>query len=211
MFLQADRVEAMVLAAGGNWLQINAAGINRETRALPPADDFLNYLIDLQTRSFELDPARDLLDTLITDFCRWYQEYLGVQPLLEPALRQMILPPPAPADALLNICFHLRQAGKISVSLEDLKHYTKDGNVDDRKIQAAGMVYSKVHDAVYMSRGKVTSALLRDRLPTIDFSGATRDLVSRKLCVPGVATPYGWLVQRVYWEERLALWQKQES
>ncbi len=209
MFLQADRVEATALVAGGNWLQVKAGAINRETRPLPPADDLLNYLIDLQLRSFELDPGCDLLETLIADFCKWYQGYLGPQELLEPAMRQMLCAPPQPADALLDICFYLKQAGKITISLDDLKHFLKNGAVDDRRVQFAGIVYSKVHSAVYVSRGKVVASLLRDRLPTVDFVHATRDLAQRRLNVPEMNTPYGWLIQKEYWDERLALWQKE--
>jgi hypothetical protein len=168
----------------------------------------LNYLVDLQKRQYGLDPKLDLLDALIPDFCHWYEGYLGPQPLLEPAMREMFTGSPLPGDALLDIGFYLRGAGKLTVSMEDLSNFMKNDQVDDRRVQFAGVVYSEDHDAVYLSRGKLATALLKERLPTLDFGLATRDFALRKLCVSGLSTPYGWLIRRDYWDARSTKWQE---
>jgi hypothetical protein len=206
--LQAERSEATALACGGNWLRIYAPNLRSDSANLPPIDDFVNYLIDLQSRQYNL-PGGDLLETVIEDLAAWYQRYLGGQEELLPALKAMILPPLLPGDGIIELACWLHQSGRLAVSPDDLSEKIENGTISDAYFkERTAIVYGAKEKAVYVSRSVMAKALMRDKLPTPDFTRVTDDLATRHLLVDLCNTPDGWVLKRDHWDARVAAWKR---
>ena len=179
---------------------------------LPPVDDMVNYLIDLQSRQYNL-PGSELFDSLLEDLAAWYQRYLGGQEGLLSALHEMILPPLLPGDGLIELICWLHQAGRLSISTKELStqldgRTIKERTQSSRFHQLSVVLYGTKEQAVYISRSTLITTLARDKLPTPDFARVTDDLSSRHLLLSDYNTPDGWVIKRSHWDERVAVWRK---
>ena len=203
---------ATALACGGPWLRIYAPNLRSDNENLPPADDLVNYLIDLQSRQYNL-PGGDLLDSLLEDMAAWYQRYLGEQEELLPALRAMILPPLLPGDGLIELVCWLHQAGRVDIGHDELSTRIENGTIAVRSSRGCMnnrdvVMYGTAEQAVYISRSVLSVVMTRDKLPAPDFARITDDLASRNLLVPGYNTPDGWVIKREHWDSRVAVWKQ---
>jgi len=206
--LQAERSEATALACGGSWLRIYAPHLRSEHKPLPPVDDMVNYLIDLQARHYEL-PDDDLFEAVLRDIASWYHVYLGNQEELLPALKTTILPPLLPGDGIIELVCWLHQAGRLEVSRDELSTRVVDGTVYDRyHKKKTAVIYGTPEQAVYVSRSVLSSVLQIDKLPLPDFSRATDDFASRHLLLDIYNSPDGWLLRRDHWDARVAAWKQ---
>ena len=208
--LQAERSESTALACGGPWLRIYAPNLRSDSHNLPPADDMVNYLIDLQSRQYSL-PGGNLLDSLLEDMAAWYQRYLGSQEELLPALRTMILPPLLPGDGLIELVCWLHQSGRVDIGHAELSTRIENGTIATRSSRGCMnnrdvVMYGTAEKAVYISRSVLSVVMTRDKLPAPDFARITDDLASRQLLIPGYNTPDGWVIKREHWDSRVAVW-----
>ena len=210
--LQAERSESTALACGGPWIRIYCPNLRSNIDNLPPVDDMVNYLIDLQSRQYNL-PGSELFDSLLEDLAAWYQRYLGGQEGLLSALHEMILPPLLPGDGLIELICWLHQAGRLSISTKELStqldgRTIKERTQSSRFHQLSVVLYGTKEQAVYISRSTLITTLARDKLPTPDFARVTDDLSSRHLLLSDYNTPDGWVIKRSHWDERVAVWRK---
>jgi len=210
--LQAERSESTALACGGPWLRIYAPNLRSDSNNLPPIDDMFNYLIDLQSRQYNL-PGGDLLDSLLEDMAAWYQKYLGGQEDMLAALKAMVLPPLLPGDGLVELICWLHQSGRIDVSRAELSTQVVGGTVVEcvnrgRSIVRTAIIYGTAEKAVYISRSVLGTVLARDKLAQPDFTRITDDLANRRLLFTNYNTPDGWVIQRSHWDERVSAWKR---
>jgi hypothetical protein len=210
--LQAERSESTALACGGPWLRIYAPNLRSDSNNLPPVDDMFNYLIDLQSRQYNL-PAGDLMDALLEDMAAWYQKYLGGQEGLLAALKTMVLSPLLPGDGLIELVCWLHQSGRIDVHRAELSTQVVGGTVTEcaRRGQTnvrTAIVYGTAEKAVYVSRSVLGTVLARDKLSQPDFARITDDLANRRLLVDGYNTPDGWVIQRSHWDACVSNWKR---
>lgn len=197
-FTHADRNEAAVLAIGGNWIRIYTPSLRFEEQLLPPADDLVNYLIDLQRRQFNLPTTETLFESVLEDLAAWYHRYLSnTQEELLKNLHKICAPPATPAEALLETVWWLRQSGKLSTSTIPLEKLVKDGVVTEPRSGAwRTIVRSRKLNAIYVSRSCLMHTLKQEGLPIPDFGPVTLSLAQGHYLDSSLATPDGWLLKQ---------------
>ena len=193
----ANQAEAAALATNGRWIRIFAPQLHLDQYPLPPFDDFLFYLLQLQKDKFSLPESPSTVEAVLASFCKWYGVYLKLDQAetYKQALK-MLVPPTNPGDALLDLYFTLAHAGRLAVL-----HGKAATHESTRRVGV------ELYDNEAFLRAHPLRLICdTDCLPTIDGAAATRDFASRGLSVGTQLEHDGWKISREYWEQQATAW-----
>lgn len=188
------------------WLVLWGPQLRQDSNPLPPVDDLIWYLADLQSRQYRLPGLKGLPHELIEDFCGWYERYLDRDQTetRQQALRALRLPG-SPGQELLKLAAVLVQGSLICTNHGVIEGYYRSGG--SRRLVSAsrdvGVTIDEANSRVFISRRPVMLAANRRNLPMPDLDAATSDLVARKALLANPLEVEGWVVSLEAWNEAL--------
>lgn len=206
VFLTVSSVEAAAFRTGGHWLGVEAPELRRDVLdPLPPFDDVLFYLADLQKREFKL-PELPPFEAVFTDWVTWYHRYacLDKDKLFEQA-RKCLMPQLPPAEALIELCGVLREEDRLKMEYTAFTDMLRNGQnpwKDD-----AGILVDQTDRRVFVSRPALRKALAQAKLPMSEFGPATEDLIQRQLMIFPSLPVEGWIIPLTFFDDTIRAWQ----
>ena len=205
VFLLAETIEATAFNASGNFITVCSPALSRDERSLPPFDDIVLYLADLQKREYSLPTQLFLVDAVVEDLCAWYGRYLRLDAsqLLE-SIKRVITVGVNPSDAMLELVFRFHSYGDLK-----LVHQLFVANLKGYGVMASvkgSVLIDDEHGQVFIPRGLVVLISHNRRLPALDINRIHADLSRRNLLMETSHPVEGWIVPKAHWEEQAVKW-----
>jgi hypothetical protein len=197
-FLMAEADEAAALCTGRAWTVLEASEIVAPD-LLPPFDDVIWYLCDLQRRDWWLPETGGLPESLVRDLCTWYDDNVQSEGHIRLAGPEARLYTAKPVDAMIELFYWLYGRGLVKLEYEAFASSLRTGSPPQGKAQAlmdldAGLVF--------VDRRGLEAAVRKAKLPPLDVEGVTHALLAQGLLEePGLAE--GWILPKDFWEARL--------
>lgn len=199
----AEPIEASALTCSHPWIMVLAPRLRQDRETLPPFDDFLFYLMDLQSRKFALPECVYIVDAVLEDFCKWYSKHLGInQDATFIEARQMLSVPMWPGRNLVDLCCSLKRDGFIDVEIT-AKAWEETAIRNER----VAVLIDPISNRVFVSRPYLTQALRRAKLPLPVLGEITRDLLDRKILIESRSGIDGWILPKDFWDAQVSSWQ----
>lgn len=205
--LSTGALEVAALAVGGRWWTIWAPENRPEANPLPPFDDVLLYLADLQTRNYELPGEACLPHAVAEDLSAWYARYLGLdaaETLAE--VKKVFAGPALPGDAIVGLYCHLHRAGFIEVDHQPFSAAVRAMGI--REHVKKGIIIDDVQNNVYLSRKELMVAVAKAHLPLPEVGAVSDDLIRRKLLIEKDLPLEGWIVPKDCWDRTALAWRQ---
>lgn len=197
VYLRTDEAEyASLRVSDAKWIAIYEPSVRQENNPLPPADDFIWYLADLQRRQYALPGVKSTCHELVEDFCRWYEGYLDRDQsgTAQQAL-QILRLPATPGEDLLKLIVLYVRAGLTGVAYESL-----DSSRARLTQRGVGITVDEVAGKVFIAHGAIMTIAGSNRLPMPDLIAASQDLRARNAALEGPKAPEGWTVSLEAWK-----------
>ncbi len=206
VFLTVTPLEAAALRTGGNWLCVEAPEVRQDLEQLPPFDDVLMYLVDLQRRKFQL-PELPLFEAVMQDWVGWYKRYacLDESEDLAQKVRRCLTPQQMPSEVLVELCGMLHSENRLKLEYTNFIDGLRAGTVPSG--DRVGIWIDSTDRRVFLSRPALRKALSTARLPQSELGAATEDLVRRQLMVIPNLPVEGWILPLSFFEETIRAWQ----
>jgi len=205
LFMTVEEYEAIALACGAPWVLIYGARMATTMDRLPPMDDILLYLVDLQNRNFDLPKKDTVIESVLRDMCAWYQDYVDEDTSRYTGAARVLRPSILPGDAVIELFCHFLQRQLTTHSYEPFMGDIRLGKAP--RTDKYGVLIDMDAKRVLLSRVMLRSAAERARLPSPDLVRISDDLVKRGLITNMEAPVDGWIVPLDFWERRVAAWQ----
>ena len=204
IYVTASEEEAAALITGRTWIAIDAPHSPREDEELPPFDDTLLYLLDLQKRDYDVPKRAYLIESVIVDYCAWYARYLQKdQKDLYKLLAKMVSKPAHPGDGFIKLVIHAYNARRIELDhVHFMTRLQKHGRLNASEF---GILIDEKADKVYISEPAVEAALRKKGLPTPDYAEVAKNLYKRNLMLR-LDNPHGWVIEKSYWDDMVKGW-----
>lgn len=192
--------------SGARWLALQGTPLRQENNPLPPVDDFIWYLADLQRRQYELPGTSELPQRLIEDFCAWYERYLDrdQRETCQQALAALQMGG-RPGLELLRLAALMVRRGFIFSHFDPLEATRVERGI--KRLKAAsrmtGVVIDVPQERVFVSHQAIMGTAGRIRVPMPDFDAATRDLASHGQLLENTLGTEGWMVSLAVWNEAI--------
>ena len=207
VFLMTETLEAAAFNSSGTFITVCSPALSRDARALPPFDDTLVYMADLQRRNYELPPQFFLVDGIVEDLCAWHGRYfrLDHEQLLA-AVKRVVSVAANSSDALMDLVFRFHSYGDLKLDhklfLANLQNY---GAMPGTK----GSVFiDDEYNQVFIPRGLVVDISHARHLPTLDVKRIQSDFNRRNLLFESSNTVEGWIIPKAFWEEQAVKWRQ---
>ena len=202
--LTATPEEAAALSVSTTWTIVHAPALHRGVSNLPPFDDVMFYLADLQSRHFELPDNPQTIYAVVDDICQWYERYVGIpqHDTLKEA-RRMLRINFYPGDALVDLCSWLHRMDVLPIE------HTPLSSLDPVSLGTCknkGIVSDDEKEHILVLRQALIRGVNKLKLPMPDINAATQDLALRKLLVEHVIADDGWIFTKAYWDTRVRNW-----
>lgn len=194
MFISLTAPEASTLQVSAYpWITLTNTSIRQDSNPLPPIDDFVWYLADLQKRDFELPKARHDVFAILEDMCKWYERYVDRdQSETFTQASQMLRVSDTAGLELIKLTHDLIRTGFVRVAHESIS--------DAMMSNGTSVAIDNEANRVFIPRWGLTHAISHMRIPLPDFHAAAQDLVERRMLFD---TPYGvegWLIGLDQWD-----------
>lgn len=205
VMLLTDMPSALKLAAGSPWTIIHAPNGRTDSYILPPFDDVLRYLMDLQTRGYELDENIPLPLAVLRDMKKWYFEYCGAseedESIYQEAESTLIIP--SPGEALLGLTWYLIGHDVIPQKFKQFG----DMLGQDRPFTAHEVCIDPNSNVVFIPKSELSIGCKITRVK-LDGIAATDDLIKSDRILYKNNLETGWIVSKKYWDESVEKWEK---
>lgn len=204
VILAVEPSEAAALATGGNWIFVHAPKMPDED-VIPPFDDFLLYLMDLQKRDYDLPGGDCTVGLVLDDFAAWYSTTMGFPKAeLDNNLKGMLRLPLHAGDQMLALAFSLHREDLLPAEHQPfVESLEKHGTIGASRF---GILIDDERDKVFISLPTMKKVIDRARYPMPDFAEVSRDLAARGLLLETDYPGDGWVVDKSYWEAQVRGW-----
>lgn len=203
--VSAEEYRALRVSSS-RWIALQGTPLRQENNPLPPVDDFIWYLADLQRRQYELPGTGELSGRLIEDFCAWYERYLdrdqretcqqavaAIQTSDRPGLDLLRLAATMVRQGLVFSHFDPLEATQVKYGIKRLKVASR----------MTGVVIDLPQERVFVSHQAIMGTAGRIRVPMPDFDAATRDLASHGSLLENNLGTQGWMVPLGVWNDAI--------
>jgi hypothetical protein len=195
-FLSTSRLAAASLCTKHDGIILRDAAL-KDGEEMPPFDDVLWYLADLQKRGFQL-PEGSGLAGLLRDLCQFMCHYLPSFDTSHAAIATgQIRVCQKAGDSLIELLALLCLSAQLEVEYVDLQPCL-DQACPPKAGKKAICVDSE-NSRVYLSRGAIGRACDRAGIPRPELHKAEKELSGRKLLLPNPLSD-GILISTELWE-----------
>ncbi len=178
------------------WLTINATELRRDKNPLPPVDDIIWYIADLQERGYQLPIAPQDVHKIVVDMCSWYERYLDRdQTETRQQALSMLQVTDLPGNELVRFAAHMITDGYM---------WASHGRLANRHLdKGVGVVIDDDANTAFISKLAVIAAVSRLRLPAPDLGAANQDLADRGLLLETPFSADGWLLPLTHFNDQI--------
>jgi len=202
LVLTCDMAEAAALATAGPWVIIASSNMKLGSCALPPMDDILWYLADLQDRGFSLPHGPTRVESVLKDLCDWYEGYLRTQDKTRyPNARKIMWCEPTPGAMAVELYCHMYRRQEIAREYAPVMGGLNAG-------RKRGILVDVESNCVFLPRKALQNAVRKAKLPKPDLVRISEDFSARDVLVAADASLDGWVIAREDWEILVTDWQK---
>jgi hypothetical protein len=167
---------------------------------LPPFDDVIWYMRDLQMRGYELPEDSPLFEAVLFDFCVWYGKYLGQNgKVLFSDVVKMVRPFMTAGQAFIELYLWMIYAGRVKI-----EHFAFG---DCRSRKGWFNVVCIDDDA---RKVLLPSSLLfgtRRLFAAPDLTAAMDDLNRSKILKTNMQETGGWIIDLDVWNAHTQAWE----
>lgn len=195
LFISLTAPEAASLRVSSHpWITITNPLIRQDNNPLPPIDDLVWYLADLQKRDFELPKAKHDVFALLEDMCKWYERYVDrdqTETLAQAS--QMLRVSDSAGFELIRLAHDLIRMGFLRADHE---------TIGAMSMGAGNRVLLDIAaNRVFIPRWAFTTTVSHMRIPLPDFHAAAQDLVERHMLFDTAYGVEGWLIALDSWND----------
>lgn len=204
LILSMPTLDAAVMAVSGKWRFVDATMLADSKTPLPPFDDVIWYMRDLQMRGYELPEDSPLFEAVLFDFCVWYGKYLGQNgKVLFSDVVKMVRPFMTAGQAFIELYLWMIYAGRVKI-----EHFAFG---DCRSRKGWFNVVCIDDDA---RKVLLPSSLLfgtRRLFAAPDLTAAMDDLNRSKILKTNMQETGGWIIDLDVWNAHTRVWENRHS
>ncbi len=198
-FISTDRLTAASLCTQHDGIILRDVAL-RDTDEMPPFDDIVWYLADLQKREFQSEGGNGLT-ALLRDMCRFMCRYLTQFDQTHAAIgtSQMRVCQKA-GDSLIELLALLCLSSKLDAEYLDLQPFLS--KLCPPNLSRKAICIDTEKGQVYLPRRAISRACERAGIPRPDMYRAENELSERKLLLPNSLSD-GILISTGLWNEAI--------